>query len=1295
MNAIINQRLKNLILFVILQTSFVLYANAQCTCEAVLINLETANDCDSTLTNANFPFSVCTIDSFKIFGPGPVEITPPTLDMSHVGMAITYRLYGDNLGPAGMCTGNITVGVAPLVVNFPQKDTLYCNTPIDSFPELTADSIDYCLPVTVELSPGAGYIGSPGCPTGGGIIFAQYARRWFIREGGNIIGMFDDTICLRTIPLAAIEFPPSLKTDTFLLCENPDTAIAQTGLPTVNGIPVQNSLFCNLWIWTSTEVIDNPLCPNNFVVKRSWTIMDNCTMNSIDSSQSIEVKDTSSPVITVPDTLRVSTKITDCTADVTFPAPTSLTDNCTDSADIEITILRIAMPGGAILDFTTDGTMNDIPEGINYIVYEAKEPCNPPGRDTMILIVEDLIAPVPQCGDPKEFQFNGAFNEVILTADKFDNGSYDGCGGPVFFKVKRMDPQVGCETPGNPLNKFHDEIKFCCEDVPNSPVMVLLRVYDVFPGIGPISDDTLAGRYVQCMVPVTILDKEPPVITCLPDTITCDEIFDLSNVPVPIATDNCGDPRVSLDTIIYDLDDCKTGFIYRKYRAEDAVGQVDSCTQVIVVQIDSLFDGDNPNHLIWPADTTLFGCAASTDTSITGSPKILYNGCSLIAMKYEDDLYQYVDGVCYKILRFWKVLDWCQFDGDQYNPYRANSGFWHHTQVIKVMDSIPPVIDPNTVRDYVVNSAANECDSAQVDITPILATDCTNNIKYSYFIDEDNNGSFDKQGVGNDPSGQYPYGEHLVKVVAEDRCGQFADTTFLVVVRDGKPPTVRLMAGLITELMDMGGGNGMVPVYARLFNKDSEDNCTAREDLRFAFSNNPDDTVKIYNCPDTGINMVTIYVFDEIGNFDLAITTVDVQDNQNVCGNNPVFVKTQVFGKVSTSYGKAVDKTKITIIDQSHANPVITDLHGTYKIDNVPINNSYKLVPTKQDDPLNGISTLDIVLITKHILGIQPLDSPYKLLAADVNLSNHISTLDIVALRKAVLGIDEKINEEKSWRFVDAKYHFVNPQNPFLENVPETYHIYDLQGKMNVDFVGIKLGDVNHSVVTGQQLLTLESRSLRKEAIYIPQRVLQTNEEYTFKLQMMPSELWGMQFAMKVDDKLADLIDVQPIGVINKNHYSRRDQEFRVSFNSEEPIAANHLIPVVEVTLKAKKPGRLLDLIQLSESLTAESYSNFGIHDIVLQEENGTGWAPLTVLQNTPNPFQASTTISYQLVKSTDLVFSIYDLAGKQLHSQDVNGAQGTHQVIVNNPQLPGPGIYIYEFKSSHQVVRKKMMHIH
>ncbi|MBK6931828.1 MAG: hypothetical protein IPH12_13575 [Saprospirales bacterium] len=116
----------------------------------------------------------------------------------------------------------------------------------------------------------------------------------------------------------------------------------------------------------------------------------------------------------------------------------------------------------------------------------------------------------------------------------------------------------------------------------------------------------------------------------------------------------------------------------------------------------------------------------------------------------------------------------------------------------------------------------------------------------------------------------------------------------------------------------------------------------------------------------------------------------------------------------------------------------ITDAQGACNLAGIPLLGDFTLTPGKDNDPLNGVSTFDLVLINKHILGLEPLNTPYRMIAADANNSRSITTFDIVELRKLILGIYTELPNNTSWRFVDKAYQFPNANNPFQTLFPET-----------------------------------------------------------------------------------------------------------------------------------------------------------------------------------------------------------------------------------------------------------------
>lgn len=124
--------------------------------------------------------------------------------------------------------------------------------------------------------------------------------------------------------------------------------------------------------------------------------------------------------------------------------------------------------------------------------------------------------------------------------------------------------------------------------------------------------------------------------------------------------------------------------------------------------------------------------------------------------------------------------------------------------------------------------------------------------------------------------------------------------------------------------------------------------------------------------------------------------------------------------------------------------------------------NFVRLKPEKDDNPLNGVTTYDPVLISKHILGTEPFDSPYKMIAADANKSGSITTFDIVELRKLILGIYDVLPNNTSWCFVDKSHQFPNMGNPFQSAFPEAINCVSFPSS-GADFVAVKVGDVNNT----------------------------------------------------------------------------------------------------------------------------------------------------------------------------------------------------------------------------------------
>ena len=133
---------------------------------------------------------------------------------------------------------------------------------------------------------------------------------------------------------------------------------------------------------------------------------------------------------------------------------------------------------------------------------------------------------------------------------------------------------------------------------------------------------------------------------------------------------------------------------------------------------------------------------------------------------------------------------------------------------------------------------------------------------------------------------------------------------------------------------------------------------------------------------------------------------------------------------------------------------VITNDNGTYLFGDLD-KGTYNINFQRNDNHGNGVSTADIVKIQRHILGIENLNSPYKLIAADVNATSSITASDISEIRRLVLGVVNEFNKVESWSFVPKAYVFPNVNSPWSAPRSADVSITKDNERLVEDFVAI------------------------------------------------------------------------------------------------------------------------------------------------------------------------------------------------------------------------------------------------
>ncbi len=1049
----------------------------------------------------------------------------------------------------------------------------------------------------------------------------------------DVAGIMSDEceqkIFLRRVDLSGVTFPENatLECDAgYATDDNGYPAPSVSGVPMNGGVGIFPEIpdeLCSVYL-TYTDV-ELPTSDCSDKIMRTWQLREWWCggETTIGGFQIIEVLDNNGPALTCGGDITVSTEY-GCIALVDIPSIIAV-DAC---SDIESYLINT---GSGVL-YTNGGSL-ELLEGTHTVTYSVYDKCYNSSECSITVTVQDLSEPVPIC-EQNLIVSIGQSGESVVYAETFDTASFDECG-PVTFQVRRMEDN--CNNIDN--TEWADRVVFCCEDI-NTTQMVELLVTDA------------SSNTNRCMVLVNTQDKLPPTMECPIDmVIDCTEAYDLDNLGFfygnPVVIDNCSGASNVVETVEEDVNQCGLGTIVRTFTLDNGTG-VDPivCVQNIVIENYDPFDfGD----IVWPEDVSVDNSCSLADfhpeVLNQGYPQFTEDQCDLVGMNYEDEVFEFVIGTdaCVKILRKWKVIDWCQTT----NTSVAIDSF---TQILILNNTIDPEI--GACNDIQIATFDTQCSAAQVAVlAPSVTDDCTpqQDVQWHYEITYADGTILN--GTGPDASGEYPLGTHVITWTALDRCGNFDTCSHEIRVVNEKLPIPICINGLSVDLNPMDLDNDgtidaeMSTLWAEDFNKDSYHQCGY--DVVVSFSTDITDTSLVLDCDELGIESVDMYVtvIDASGNpyLDLngdplqsyCTTFVEVQDNNDadVC---PDVTDPSISGRITLEDGSVLDGAHVNLI-----NGITTETTGeagTYDFGTMPFGGSYVVQPYHNIDHQNGVSTLDIILIQRHLMNKQPLASAYQMIAADANNSGSISAADMVDIRKLILEMYSEYPSNTSWRFVDAEQQFLDNMNPWGQGIDETYQILQLAQDMEIDFIAMKVGDINGSVEVSDNQANLELRGAPMQLNVVKGH----NQVHICASEDM--QLEGFQLELDIDGDAKELFSI--LDDFSSKNYYIDDHKVRVSYSGQKSfnVKKGHRLISIVLTPDAK--------IKLSESFKNEGYvgANIEVREIKLLHEGQD-----LIITTYPNPAINTLTLEMTVKKTnSDVLISISNEAGQRVLSNQM-----------------------------------------
>lgn len=1228
-----------------------------------------------------------------------------SVDLTYLGQTLDYVV--TDPGSLNSCWGTILVEDKFDPELICEDDTVNCVE--FRFQVDTPDVIEFCQAYEIRM------VEEIITPRDCDQEFVKFAiRKWIaIDESNNVSDTCPQSLWISRFPMAEVMGPVM---DTTVYCGSgyAQTTAGRPG-PSATGVPVWDTIplfplpdfFCNVTVEYEDFPLSETACTQRFV--RQWKVTEWwCNMDSTRNfDQIITVVDTVGPAVSLfQDTITAKAGRRSCDAQVHLPA-ISTNDVCNDVDRVDM-----VYPGGFSGD--QNGGLVRLPVGTNAVVYRVFDECYNMTTDTLIVVVDDGAAPVAICDQNTAVSLN-QFGQAELRAEVLDDGSFDECELDR-VEVRRMD--ITCATSDT---LWGPTVSFCCADV-NTDVMVALRAVDK------------SGNENICMVMVNVQDKTPPAVQGLPTIIVdCRFDWDTANLDVfgkfvfdpadqdsikidadsvrfigspldGIIVDNCP-PVMEEEVDMSSLNQCGIGFIVRLFTFIDGQGNQSTWSQSIFFEDFDPFTEDQinwPNHL----DTTdVCGVANFRPEMLSDSfafPIFIdEDECSLVGYDYKDEVHDASQGneACFRIIRSWTVIDWCQTENGIHKK-------WTFDQVIDVSNTVAPTI-LNDCRDTVRCTVSPTCTPDTFQLIGVANDDCTDSIDlfWRIKIDEFSDGTIDHVILSNDATGAYPFGVHKAKYIVEDLCGNQDSCEFTFEIRNCKPPTAYCRAGLVAELTPIDT-NGMLPfdieeatINARDFDDGSSHVCG--HELAFSFSSDTTDTLRVYNCDSLvpPFRNVTVWVTDKVtGETSQCVNFVEVQDNnmEDVCGSMSTGT---VSGILTTNNDKMIDEAEV-YLNNMGGRMSMSNKQGEYAFTTLPLGTQFVIEPYKNNDITNGVSTADLVTIQRHLLGKNVFQEPELYIAADVNNSEGVTSADIAALRKVILGIKPEFEHNTSWRFVDKSYQFPNPINPWEEEFPEEYNVNLFERDMNVNFNGIKIGDVTGDVEVGAINGANKTRSAVE--VNIANRSFKAGEiiEIPLYLEWIES-VSGFQYTLEWDPSVLEFIQIQPnYGIdMDLNNFALDwvDQgQLSSSWHTTSTLKlpSEKLKTMGKLKFMCRKSGDIAGLLHFTSAITKnEIYFKNDESSARLQlafdGESQAGYFAL--YQNIPNPWSEFTNIAFNLIEDENVQLTIYDEHGRMVKKYSHSGQYGHNSIQVSQDELSA-GVYYYRLDTQKHTATKKMI---
>ncbi len=465
-------------------------------------------------------------------------------------------------------------------------------------------------------------------------------------------------------------------------------------------------------------------------------------------------------------------------------------------------------------------------------------------------------------------------------------------------------------------------------------------------------------------------------------------------------------------------------------------------------------------------------------------------------------------------------------------------------------------------------------------------------------------------------------------------------------------------------------------------------------------------TNPIYKWYKNGITVGTnasIYKDSLLNNLDsvwcvLVSSEACVTDNNIKSNTIKMNVSLAITGTIKTAYGSPVSKVvmyrKGTINDMQIVN-------SAYTYSCIDSGNNVSFRPFKNNDvaKTNGVNSVDVLLVLRHILNTAKLNSAYKLIAADVDGNKTINSVDVLRIKRLILGTDTTftktvgtVKTDRLWEFVDSAYQFPDTTNPF--SFKDSISLVNLKGsKTNQTFIGVKLGDVNDNwnatmpkgvAVKPVEFIYWSDNSKVPDLFRIPVAV------NNFK------NIAAMQYTLHFDNTKYEFVSIEGFKSLKGFEYNatQANTTGNIAMLWTDKNAISQTLEngseLFTLILKAKVGSRFInesELLLTSDIASVEAWDNdYKKHNIVLTQrikERVQNDDIQEIYSISPNPSNGKIRVKLLATENRKMTLILTNVYGKIIYSQVFNAVKGinAYDINLNQNLVIAKGIYLISIK--------------